>query len=211
MTLGRLLDPVAPPVCASCRAYAGRSEPLCERCRGALRWLPPEPSFVAGVEVWAPVAYDGAARALISALKFHGAVGLADTMAAQVVAAAPPGWLAGAVLVPVPLHRARQRRRGFNQAGAIAAALAMRTGLAASGGLVRSGRGTTQVGRGRAERALAIDGAVAVRAGAALPERVMLVDDVTTTGATLAACAGALRAAGVRSVRATAYARTPGR
>jgi predicted amidophosphoribosyltransferase len=67
------------------------------------------------------------------------------------------------------------------------------------------------VGRGRIERVAGIAGTVAVRAGAAAPVRALLVDDVVTTGATLAACTSALRAAGVRQIAAIAYARTGAR
>jgi ComF family protein len=206
-----VLDVVAPPLCACCGAHAGRSEPLCGECRRAMRWLGPAADCVGGVELWAPAAYDGPARALVSRLKFRGATRTAETMAAQVVARAPPGWLSDAILVPVPIHPARRRRRGFNQAGELAAALASRTGLGVSECLERGGRGTRQTGRSRAERARAIEGAVGVRPGALVPAGALLVDDVVTTGATLAACADALHRVGVRSIRAVAYARTPGR
>ena len=80
---------------------------------------------------WAPVAFDGPARALVHALKFRGALGVADAMAAQVVAGAPPGLLAApAVLVPVPTHPWRRRVRGFDHADCLAAAIGARTGLA---------------------------------------------------------------------------------
>jgi predicted amidophosphoribosyltransferase len=69
----------------------------------------------------------------------------------------------------------------------------------------------TQVGRDRAERLAGVDGTVAVRPGVGVPRRAVLVDDVATTGATLGACAAALRAAGTYEVRAVTYARTPGR
>jgi predicted amidophosphoribosyltransferase len=114
-------------------------------------------------------------------------------------------------LVPVPLHARRLRRRGFNQAERLAAAIAGRTGLHLVDCLARAGAARRQVGRDRAERLTGMHGTVAVRPGAMLPRRAILVDDVVTTGATLAACASALRAAGVRRVSAVAYARTPGR
>ncbi|CAN5691557.1 ComF family protein [soil metagenome] len=211
VALGRLLtEVVAPPACTSCGAEAA-AEPLCGPCRAMLRWLDPEPASAAGVEAWAPLGYDGPARAMVAALKFRGAAGLSRTMAAQIAAVAPPGWLDGGVLVPVPLHATRLRRRGFNQAELLAAGLADRTGLGVSDCLERRGRGTTQVGRGRGQRAEAIEGAVATRPGALVPARAIVVDDVVTTGATLAACAHALLVSGARSVRAVAYARTPGR
>jgi predicted amidophosphoribosyltransferase len=149
----------------------------------------------------------------VRALKFRGAVSLVDAMAAQMAANAPPGLLEGRSLVPVPLHPARRRRRGFNQAAELARALARRAGLVAADCLERTGGGarTSQVGRGREERLDALAGSIRVRPGAALPLRVLLVDDVVTTGSTLGACAAALEGAGVREVGAIVYARTPGR
>lgn len=201
---------LAPPLCWGCGGPARRREPLCLRCRRLLRRLAPEPALVCGLSVWAPVAYAGPARELVRALKFRGALRVADAMAAQIVAGAPAGWLeAPGALVPVPLHPRRLRRRGFNQARVLADALARRTALAIVDCLVRSGPAGTQVGRGRAERRFGPEGAIAARASA--PARALLVDDVATTGATLAACAAALRAAGTSEVTALAFARTPGR
>jgi ComF family protein len=207
----RLLSFAAPPLCWSCGGPAREGDPLCLSCRGGLRWLKPETTVLAGVEVWAPVAYEGAARALVGALKFRGAGALAEEMAAQIAARVPERLLAGATLVPVPLHPARLRRRGFNQAERLASALARRTGAAKADCLERSGRTGAQVGRGRRDRAESLRGAITARPEVRPPARALLVDDVATTGATLAACAGALRAFGVREVAAVAYARTLGR
>jgi predicted amidophosphoribosyltransferase len=77
--------------------------------------------------------------------------------------------------------------------------------------LHRGGGSESQVGRDRGERARALQWSVGVRHGVRPPPRAVLVDDVITTGATLAGCAAALRAAGCRQVLAVAYARTPGR
>ena len=162
------------------------------------------------VRVWAPVAYSGAARDLVRALKFRGAARVADAMAAQMAANAPPEWLADVTLVPVPLHPRRQRSRGYNQAALIAAAVGRRARLEVVDCLARSGPATAQVGRHRAERRAGPAGAVEVRAGP-LPARVLLVDDVVTTGATLTACRAALVAAGSLEVSAVAFARTLGR
>jgi ComF family protein len=214
MILKPFLDALVPPLCAGCGADAGSAEPLCARCRGELRWLGPQPADAAGVPAWAPVAYEGPARGVVGALKFRGARRAADAMAAQIAANAPPGWLAApARLVPVPLPPARARRRGYNQAERLAAALAARTGLTVADCLERAGppRGT-QVGRDRVQRLTGIAGTVRLRPGdPPAPARAVLVDDVVTTGATLAACARALYENGTRSVVALAYARTPGR
>jgi predicted amidophosphoribosyltransferase len=223
-----LLRLLAPPLCAGCGGDAGGAEPLCAWCRGELRWLGPEPVEVAGVRVWAPLAYEGPARGVVRALKFGGARRAAAAMAAQIAANAAPGWLdaASGMLVPVPLHPSRARKRGYNQARLLADAIAARTGLPVTDCLERAGPRGTQVGRDRAQRLAGIAGTITVRRSAArhfdhachgrnapcenrvaVPAVAILVDDVITTGATLAACADALGT----EVRAVAYARTPGR
>jgi ComF family protein len=205
-----LLDLIAPPLCAGCGALAGQVEPLCPECRRRLRWLPREPVSIGPLAAWAAVAYEEPARGVVRALKFKGATRAARTMAAQIAAGAPREWLGdGCALVPVPLHPARARRRGYNQALLLAEELAARTGLAVDDCLVRGGPAGTQVGRDRAQRLTGIAGSVAP-AGPA-PAAALLVDDVITTGATLVACARALREAGTTSVVAVGYARTPGR
>jgi predicted amidophosphoribosyltransferase len=144
----------------------------------------------------------------VGALKFRGALAVADPMAALMVAAAPVERLRGA-LVPVPLHPARRRRRGFNQAERLARALSRRTGLPVADCLVRGGQNLRQVGRDRPARLAGPAGTVSARGR--VPARAVLVDDVATTGATLAACAAALRAAGSEEVTALVFARTSGR
>src|SRR3954466_3912614 len=118
-----LLQLLAPPLCAGCGASAGSIEPLCAPCRAELQWHPPEPVETAGgLRAWAPLAYEGPARGVVRALKFKGARRAAATMAAQIVANAPPGSLdhPRAVLVPAPLHPKRARTRGYNQARLLA-------------------------------------------------------------------------------------------
>ncbi len=152
------------------------------------------------------MAYAGPARALVGALKFHGRLPAAGLMAAQLAATAPPGLLDGATLVPVPADRGRRRARGFDHADRLARALARRTGLPLAQPLRRTGARSRQVGAGRSARLAAAPAAVGLRA--APPATVVLVDDVHTTGATLEACARALRQGGALRVVALAYART---
>jgi predicted amidophosphoribosyltransferase len=160
MPLGWLL---APPLCWGCRRVVRRGEALCAGCRGLLHRLAPEAVFLSGVRVWAPVAYSGPARDLVRALKFRGAIGVADAMAAQIVANAPAELLQGGTAVPVPLHPKRMKSRGYNQAAAIADAIAGRAGLEVADCLVRSGPALTQMGRHRAERRAGPAGAIGLR------------------------------------------------
>jgi ComF family protein len=152
------------------------------------------------------MAHEGPARELVVALKFRGALPAADAMAAAMAAHVPPAMLQSATLVPVPLHPSRRRKRGFDQAARLAAALARRTGAPLSACLSRDGPATRQLGAGRARRLAAGRLVVAVRGQA--PPRAVLVDDVHTTGATFEACALALRAGGARQVVCLSYART---
>src|SRR2546423_6099498 len=122
---------------------------------------------------------------MVHALKSGGAAAAAAAMAAQIASNAPPGLLARGVLVPVPLHPRRLRRRGFNQAERLAAALCARTGLHARDCLRRIGASRTQVGRDRAERLRGARGTVRLLEDGDVPPRAILVDDVVTTGATL--------------------------
>jgi len=143
--------------------------------------------------------FDGPARALVHALKYSGRRGAADALVSAAAADARAAASAGVdALVPVPLHPSRRRERGFNQAEVLARGLAGVLGVpVAEGCLARTRPTRTQTGLDRRERAVNVRGAFE----AAPPPgtgRVLLVDDVVTTGATLSEAAGALAAAGVR-------------
>jgi ComF family protein len=208
--LESLISLLAPPLCWGCGGRAQPREPLCGRCRAALRPGCVEWVDVGGVPVWAACSYEGPARALVAALKFRGAAGVAGAMTARMAALVElPGEV---VLVPVPLHPARLRHRGYNQAERLAAALARRTRLQLADCLERAGADALpQVGRDRADRMADPSGRVRLGPGRAAPARALLVDDVVTTGATLRACARALHDTGSVRVWGVAFARTPGR
>ena len=126
-------------------------------------------------------------------------------MGAEIASRAPPGLLCG-TLVPVPAHPARRRRAGMNQAAWLANALGNRSRLPVADVLARSRSSTPQVGLARRERLVNARGSV--RPGRTPPTgRLVLVDDVYTTGATLDACARALLAAGGEDVVAVTFAR----
>jgi ComF family protein len=114
--------------------------------------------------------------------------------------------LAPGTLVPVPLHPARRRRRGYNQAELLVREIARRTSVPWRDALERAGSQGPQVGRGGAARREVMAGAFRWRVGPAPPASVVIVDDVLTTGATLLECARAARAAGVGRVETLAIA-----
>jgi len=221
--VAELLAIVVPPACVACRAALPRADlRLCAACTRALPWLPRRTCRRCGLpthrrgcpaasasftRAWAPLAHDGVARQLVAALKFRSALPVATLMAAH-LAANLPAELRGveAAVVPVPPQPARARRRGFDPAGALAAALAVRLGAPEQACLRRRDREARQVGATRTQRRRA--GRLAIELRAPPPPRALLVDDVHTTGATLDACAAALVAGGCREVVAVTYTRT---
>ena len=226
-TLARaLLSMVVPPLCAACREPELSGAPVCERCRTALVPLADPRCRCCGApaavalprceecrgrslafeRAWSAVAYEGRCRPLVAGLKFSGAPPVAGLMASAIARGAPPELLCGE-LVPVPAHRARRRRHGFNQAELIARALGRRMGLPVRPLLARA-RVRPQAGLERRQRVANARGSILIRPGAgAPPGHAVLVDDVYTTGATLDACARALREAGTIAVTALTFAR----
>ena len=178
--LHELLALLAPPTCTACRAPLDAAGPLlCPACARALPWLRGPgcprcglprhrrsgcPAAGAGFALaWAPLAYDGVARELVQALKFRGALPVAQLMAAQVAAGLPPALRGVDAVVPVPPHPGRRRRRGFDPAGVLARALAARLGLPLAACLARGG-GRRQVGAGEGSGAIRT-GSRSARAG----------------------------------------------
>lgn len=198
------LSLLVPPLCAACGRGCPQQAVLCRRCESRLAASSPlQSGALAGVDVaWSAALYEGVGRALVSALKFRRLLPVAELMAARIQLLSPPGLLSGA-LVPVPTARVRYLARGFDPPTELATALAAHSGLPLHPCLTRRGSGR-QVGRRRAER---IGDPPLIRATARPPRSAVLVDDVLTTGATVAACAHALRSAGTVRVVAVTFAR----
>jgi ComF family protein len=203
----RLLDLFFPDRCVVCGGDGGL---LCATCRARLRPYPaeaPTPGLDASAVAW---IYDGVVRRAIHGMKYRRrrrvAVALGDALASAL--AAPPAD----ALIPVPLHADRLAERGFNQAEELARRLGQRWGLPVCAvGLARARDTGHQARLSRRERHQNVVGAFVWVGPGRPPARALLVDDVLTTGATLAACAEALRAAGAHEVRAVALARSLGR
>jgi predicted amidophosphoribosyltransferase len=197
-----LVSLVAPPRCGACGVRCERQRPLCARCASALAAARPEAIRIPGIDMaWAAAPYGGTALGVVRGLKFGRLLPLARVVAEAIRDAAPADLL-GAALVPVPPAPLRLRMRGFDPAEEIALELSALTGSPMVACLRRR-QGPRQVGRPRAAR---IASPPVVEARGSIPPLVTLVDDVVTTGATLAACARALEAAGCQRVGALAFA-----
>jgi predicted amidophosphoribosyltransferase len=200
-----LLSIVVPPRCLGCADACEAGEPLCWRCRARLdRTSPPPPIPLPDIDVaWAAAPHHGIARNLVAALKFRGLLPAAELIAVRIALLAPPELLEG-IVVPVPPAPARLLRRGLDPAEEIARRLVSGAGMSMARCLTRAG-GPRQVGRSRSAR---LDDPPRVQSTSRAPAAVVLVDDVQTTGATLRACAAALRAAGAQRVVALTFARS---
>lgn len=194
---------VAPPRCAACDGPADSQQPLCLECLNAVGDEPPlVEEGLAGIDLAvSPCSFERTARAVIHGLKYRGRLRLAEMAAEAIISACPSDELHG-TLVPVPPSSLRWRWRGFDSAEEITLALAERTGVPYDPCLRRD-HGPRQVGRPRSAR---LSESPSVRAHGPAPQRALLVDDVRTTGATLAACASALRDAGATEIVAMTFA-----
>lgn len=204
------------PLCPSCLETLVRLvPPWCERCglpRAGLQVACPDcsrsrPRFDACRAVF---AYAGEARSLLLAFKHGRAFELAVPLGRAMSAAAVLGGVVDAdLVVPVPTTVLRFLRRGYNQAALLARVVASTLGTPLEGRALRRVRDRgSQGGGSRAERARRARGCFAVvRPAAVAGRRVLLVDDVVTTGATASECAGALKDAGAAWVGVLAFAR----
>lgn len=197
-SLAEALSLVFPVSCAGCDAPDAS---LCDACRLQLR---PRPVVrrVDDVLVRSGVPFDGVAARVIRACKQDGRTGLARPLGELLAAAAADFDPAAVVVVPVPSSRAAMRRRGYR----VAELLARRAGLAPRRLLRPAGVAADQRGLDRAARAANVRGTLRARPVAG--RRVLVVDDVITTGATLREAVRVLRAAGAEVVGAATVAAT---
>jgi ComF family protein len=188
-------------LCLSCRTPFANSFPLdsegrCMLCRSGRRGF--DYAYCYG-------AYDGTLRELIHLFKYSSMRGLAAPLS-KLLAAALPLDQRFDMVTPVPLHWAKRWRRGFNQSQLLGKAIARRRGIPLVKALRRNYATRAQAGLSHAQRRENVAGAFKARRRVN-GLRILLVDDVMTTGATAAACARALKRAGARSVTLLTLAR----
>lgn len=229
-----LLDQLYPPLCLACEKPVAEADALCADCFRTLRpitaplcprlGLPFEvslgPDAVSAEAIANPppfdrarsaVIYNDVARALVSRLKYGDRPELAR-FCARLMAGAGTELLSGdPILVPVPLHSTRQFERRYNQSTELARALGRITGLSLNASLVTRIKHTRQqVGLSADARQRNVAGAFVARADAAArvgDRRVVIVDDVITTGSTVKAVTRALKKAGIDKIDVISFAR----
>jgi len=228
------LDMALPPLCPSCRDPLGDGAGLCPSCWSKL--APIEPPYCARLGIpftydpgpgllsmeaianppaydraRAAVRYDDIARALVHGFKYRDGLHLAPMMG-RWMARAGRELLAGAdALVPVPLHWRRLWARRFNQSAALAGVISKQSGVPVQYASLARVRATSQqVGLNKTERTENVQGAFQVAAAQKADiagKRLILVDDVLTSGATVQACTRALLRSGAAHVDVLVFAR----
>ena len=211
----RALDLALPATCAGC---SREGDAICASCLPALdARLESRPGVPIGLPAHLPAPlvqlewcapYSGAVRRALHELKYSGEQRLAAPLGAAIARRWKRAGAGGDLLVPVPVHAERLRRRGYDQAALLAAAAARDLHMPWSPLLERTRATKAQFDLDRTARATNVVGAFRMRNRRDLAGRwIVLIDDVTTTGATLAACAEPLMDAGAIAVGAITVAR----
>ena len=228
------LDTALPPLCAACRAPLGDVGGLCPACWSKVSFIAPPLCERLGIpfaydpgpgvlsleaiadppaynRARAAVRYDDVARDLVHRLKYGDRLDLAAMIGGWMARAGHELTATADALVPVPLHWRRLWGRRFNQAAVLARVVASSGGPAVLYGALKRVRATPQqVGLSRTERAANVQGAFVVTdegKAAIVGRRLVLVDDVLTSGATVESCARALLRAGAANVNVLVFAR----
>jgi ComF family protein len=234
--IGLAAEVALPPLCPACRETVGSSG-LCASCWSKLSFIAPPycerlgipfpydpgPGVLSMEAIADPPAYqraraavrfDDVSRALVHALKYGDRLDLAPTMGRWMANAGRELTAAADAIVPVPLHWRRQWARRFNQSALLAEVISHNSGAPVAHTALKRVKATPQqVGLSQSERALNVQGAfrVAGEGKAALTgQKLILVDDVLTSGATVEACARALLRAGAANVDVLVFARVVG-
>ncbi len=169
-------------------------------CRGCGKLVP------ALTSLRAVCSYDGVARSAVHVLKYRGGRNVARLLGELMRQHLAQRPLQADVVIPVPLSKRRRRERGYNQAELLAREIMQAVGGTLTSDALERRERPAQQGLDAAARLRNLNGAITTRMPTA-GKRVLLVDDVATTGATLSACSDALKAAGAKEVRALVFAR----
>jgi competence protein ComFC len=191
------LPHVGRPICARCGTPTAFETFVCDECKGV--------DF--GFEsARAPLRYEGVGEEIVHALKYRGYTRVVERLAVPLMLGVLDRGARFDAVVPVPLHRSRLRRRGFNQAELLARGVAAGLNAPVSDKLRSVRRTRDQVELSAAERRANVEGAFAARER--VWGKILVVDDVFTTGATTSECAEILLRGGAQEVHAVSLCRT---
>jgi len=218
------LDLLYPPECGGCGKSGYRwcpdcqknvlpvSDPKCDLCglpqetQGVCASCRQEPASYQALRSW--LVFEGSIRKAVHRVKYRRDLGLGDSLATQMLPYLTSLDWPIDIVTPVPLGKKRYRQRGYNQVGLIARPLALAQGWDYAPRVLRRARETiSQVGLSASERKRNVRGAFVADSQRVRDRRILIMDDVVTTGATLAACAQALMGGGAREVYALTVAR----
>ena len=210
----KLLDLLFPPRCPFCRTILKDHETLlCGRCRKELPWTcgaAQKQSFRHVASCVSPLYYEGDVRRSLLRYKFGGLSVYAPKYAELMYSCIEKNELSFDLITWAPLGRKRLRKRGYDQAKLLALALSERFGKPCAQLLIKSKDNPPQSGTGSAEKRRAnVSGVYRVTEPSLVKDRrVLLVDDIVTTGATISECAKVLKTAGAESVCAATLSRS---
>jgi len=199
-----LLDLIFPPRCEVCRQQSEQA--LCAICFNQIKFMKP------GLGVYSVAVYDGVLKEALHRFKFKNRKNLAEPLGILLVkylSHLPSfSWDEIDYLVPVPLHPRRERKRGFNQVELLAKVLSHYCGKSVARALVRIRDTHPQFDLPRSQRFANVAGAFKVSDSRLVYQKgLLLLDDIYTTGATMAECGKVLKAAGARSIKVLTLAR----
>jgi ComF family protein len=215
--LAALRNTAFPPGCAACGDGLKNEGPFCDACAEQVRLFnnpihsQPEASAQSCESAKALVVYGGPVGQAVRGFKYNRRLAAGASLAHWLARETPPEWLSGIDLIaPVPLHPRRLLKRGFNQAVLLFKTLAQKNNIPLAYNLLTRLRNTRpQVDLSPQERKSNVAGAFGVlKPGQALRRKVLVVDDVYTTGATVSECSLALKLADADEVRVLTLART---
>lgn len=203
------LSPIGEYACKCCGRFVGAFalKGMCSHCLGDA------PGFSSGISGF---MYNDAAQNVVHGLKYHGKPWLAHSMAGQMAVSVQRICMELEIqcLVPVPIHETRRKERGYNQAQLLACELSKHEGVPVALQILERIRNTEPQNKlSRQERASNVKGAFCVNPSTvpeSFPKRILLIDDVLTTGNTLNACAQVLLAEGAELVAVATYASVEG-
>ena len=189
-----VLDSLFPLFCIGCKSH---NEIFCENCLSRLS-TNPDWINIDGLNIWSAFSYSKAVhREIIQQWKYPGDKRLLATLAHKFK---PPSFSPDHIIVPIPLHRKRIVERGFNQAYQLAEVISEQLNLDLADIIKRNKYTKQQAKLEKTQRAKNVQNAFTLKPGVDIPNKVILVDDVVTTGSTILECTRILQKAGVSEI-----------